>query len=227
MPEIVGVYFTEKQEKSGLGGTSRDFVQKIHWFVISMDDGSLLVQPLGDNNLPTGITSTVDRDEFLRHYVPDPVFFKAHLLPVLHELRRLVGDSLQSFDPDALSQEQSMVLKALTLSRHLPKGESRKATLQLLRGDWDNYAAFENRAIKRINKEGIDLRKKKNYDMSARYYEQALALTPDDDHLLFNLARVYYEKGDMDKAREILGEVVALNPELSEAQRFLDFIKTK
>lgn len=227
MPEIVGIYFSEKRETSGVGGTARDFVQKIYWFVIALDDGSLVVQPLGDNRLPSGITSKITRDEFIRHYVPDPVFFRAHLLPLLCELRTMVADSPEEFDPTALTPEQSTVLKSLTLSKFLPKGETRKATLQLLRGDWGNEELFETKVVDRINQEGIDLRKSKNYEMSARYYEQALALTPDDDHLLFNLARVYYEKGDTDGARKVLRQVVELNPELVEAKRFLDFLKSK
>jgi tetratricopeptide (TPR) repeat protein len=66
-------------------------------------------------------------------------------------------------------------------------------------------------------------RKERNYPLAIDFYSRALKVK-EDDHLLFNIARTYYEMKNIDAAKECLKKALELNPELALAQQFLDFL---
>lgn len=71
-----------------------------------------------------------------------------------------------------------------------------------------------------MNKFAIRLRKSGNFKQAAKYYQDALLINGDDDHLHFNVARLYYEQGEMDKCRTHLKRALELNPRLGWAKQF-------
>ena len=56
------------------------------------------------------------------------------------------------------------------------------------------------------------------------YYSRALEITTGDEHLYYNIARAYYERGDKDDCRENLAKALDLNADFEEAQKFLDYL---
>jgi tetratricopeptide (TPR) repeat protein len=66
-------------------------------------------------------------------------------------------------------------------------------------------------------------RKERNYPLAIDFYSRALAVK-EDDHILFNIARTYYEMENIEAAKECLTKALALNPNLAVARQFLDFI---
>ncbi|HEU6436561.1 MAG TPA: tetratricopeptide repeat protein [Nitratidesulfovibrio sp.] len=71
---------------------------------------------------------------------------------------------------------------------------------------------------------GINLRKSKLPRIAIRHHLRALDLSPDDSHVLFNIARAYYDMGDMERAEKHLRESLELTPDLEPSRRFLEFL---
>ncbi|NHZ45243.1 tetratricopeptide repeat protein [Nitratidesulfovibrio liaohensis] len=71
---------------------------------------------------------------------------------------------------------------------------------------------------------GINLRKSKLPRVAIRHHLRALDLSPDDSHVHFNIARAYYDMGDMDRAERHLRVSLDLTPDLDPSRRFLDFL---
>lgn len=71
---------------------------------------------------------------------------------------------------------------------------------------------------------GINLRKSKLPRIAIRHHLRALDLSPDDSHVHFNIARAYYDMGDMDRAERHLRASLDLTPDLEPSRRFLDFV---
>ena len=87
--------------------------------------------------------------------------------------------------------------------------------------------AFEPGHKHLFNEFGIGLRKNRIYPVAIKHYERALALSPRDENLYHNMARAYYEQGDMARAVICLRKSLELNPGLRESTLFLEYIKQR
>ncbi|MFH1451477.1 MAG: tetratricopeptide repeat protein [bacterium] len=65
--------------------------------------------------------------------------------------------------------------------------------------------------------------KLKDYDMAIKSYEEILRLRPNDYDIQFTLAKIYKEKGNIEKAKELAQQVVKSAPEAKakEAAEFM------
>ncbi len=52
----------------------------------------------------------------------------------------------------------------------------------------------------------------KDYDKAKEYYEEALAVNPDNPYAILNMGVIYQEKGDIDKAIDMYNRIISLNP---------------
>ena len=66
----------------------------------------------------------------------------------------------------------------------------------------------------------MELRRLGMHDQAIEHYKKALEFTKDDENLYFNVARAYYEKGDVTTSRQYLRKALEINPKLGEAIRF-------
>jgi tetratricopeptide (TPR) repeat protein len=71
---------------------------------------------------------------------------------------------------------------------------------------------------------GLALRKRNLFALASQFHQKARELSPDDEHVLFNMARVMYESGKIDKAREYLRLSLEMSPDFEEGKDFLAFI---
>ncbi|MDD2671585.1 MAG: tetratricopeptide repeat protein, partial [Syntrophales bacterium] len=60
------------------------------------------------------------------------------------------------------------------------------------------------RVVNQMNEKGIELRKSQNYSGAISEYKRVLNIYPDDEGIYYNVARAFYEKGDLDLARQNL-----------------------
>jgi tetratricopeptide (TPR) repeat protein len=72
---------------------------------------------------------------------------------------------------------------------------------------------------------GISLRKSKLLDMALIHHLKAVELSRNDEHAHHNVARIYYELGDIHNAVRYLQRSLELNPSLAPSDRFLRFIR--
>ena len=85
-------------------------------------------------------------------------------------------------------------------------------------------AIFEEENKHIFNEFGITLRKTKMYDEALANYMKALEISPQDENLYFNIARLYYDKEDGSKAQEWLDKALNINPDFREARQFKDVL---
>jgi tetratricopeptide (TPR) repeat protein len=72
---------------------------------------------------------------------------------------------------------------------------------------------------------GMALRRKKKVKLALLCHMRALNFAPNDENVLFNVARTEYELGRIDKAEERLNKALLVNPSFSAAANFLSFLK--
>jgi len=85
-------------------------------------------------------------------------------------------------------------------------------------------AIFEEENKHIFNEFGITLRKTKMYDEALANYMKALEISPQDENLYFNIARLYYDLGELEKAQEWLEKALNINPDFREARQFKDIL---
>ena len=71
---------------------------------------------------------------------------------------------------------------------------------------------------------GLALRRDKQYELALLCHMRANDVAPDDERVLFNIARTEYELGNVDKSREYLQRALDLAPRFAVARHFLSFL---
>lgn len=131
-------------------------------------------------------------------------------------------ERLKEKESAALSLEHDTRAEFGMAITYLRRGDKRKAMRlfeKLTHGDFQP----EHRHM--FTDFGINLRKSKLLDAALIQHLKALELSPDDDHVHHNIARVYYEMGDTNNTVRHLKECLNLNPDLKPAKQFLAFLR--
>lgn len=225
-PRILGVFTTEKSQKMGKGGTTRDFVQKIRWFVIETSNGEFAVLPENDQGLPMPLVETVSRKTFMADYAPDPLALAEVVAPVLAALKARLAPGQPALVEKQLPENERALFAALCAVHAVaPAGSDPRATAMRLVA---TASTEKNEVIRdqqaNINTFGIALRKERHFDGAIAYYQKALELDPTDDHILFNIARAHFDKGDATHCRQFLDRALKANPDFIEARKFLNYL---
>jgi len=71
---------------------------------------------------------------------------------------------------------------------------------------------------------GLALRRKRKFTLSLSSHLRALELAPNDEHILFNVARAEYELRNPDKARYYLDKALSVAPDFTVAKNFQSFL---
>jgi len=226
LPEILGCYQSTKREKMGRAGTSRDFTQSIEWLAMRLPPESILIFPLGKDRLPLPLQKTISAEEFLNHFLPEPLLYREQLAPAAQVLAEL----LRKTDPETLDQTAlsgaeralyTVILSALGSAGHTDPPSAVGTVLQAAVVLPD---AADDVQKASINAFGIHLRKRRDFETAILFYRKALEMAPTDTRLLFNLARALFEKGDAAACRASLEQALALAPDFVEAQKFLRYL---
>ncbi|EHJ47971.1 Tetratricopeptide TPR_2 repeat-containing protein [Solidesulfovibrio carbinoliphilus subsp. oakridgensis] len=228
LPEILGCYQSQKLEKMGKGAASgREFTQRIDWLALRLDAARILVFPLDDKHLPLPLQKTVTPSEFLGHFLPAPLLFTERLAPAALVLRRLLADVTAEIDQAALPEAERAFFTVILVALAAAGEKDDDAAVLAVLGGAGPGPAQADAQKQAINAFGIHLRKERNFDTAQAYYRSALELAPDDERILFNLARVLFEQGDLAGARGVLEQALALDPEFAEARKFLRYVKRR
>ncbi|MCK9239705.1 tetratricopeptide repeat protein [Desulfocurvus sp.] len=236
--KISGVFSTQLVQRVGTGTTTRKAVKKSFWFVKQMDDGSVEIQPLNMNYVPSGPKRRVPTEDFLEKFSPEPEFYISTVYPKMKELSDTVTkgekhrEKGETFSAElefntALSIDEENIRANFGLGlTYLDRGDDTRANdifERLVKLD----AAFEPEHKHLFNEFGINLRKNKMYEQSVEYYERAMELSEQDEHLHYNVARAYYEKELFAQAFKSLARALELNPGFAEAAQFRKFLLDK
>ncbi len=234
--KIQGVFSTQSVAKVGTGTTQRKTIQKTFWFCEEMDGGDVQVQPLNTNYIPSGPKRDVTREDFLSKFNPEPEFYVNTVFPKMQELNDTIvrgekhrargaaySAEFEFKQATHIDEENVRANFGLGLT-YLDRGEQTKAN-DIFKRLVNLEAAFEEEHKHLFNDFGINLRKNNMYDQALEYYLRAEGLVEDDENLFHNIARVYFEKGDLDNCVKYLNKSLSLNPRLEESVMFMDYLK--
>ncbi len=236
--KINGVFSTEKMAKIGSGTTAKRTRQTVYYFVSENDDGTVSLQGLSPEDIPSGPKVEMTREELLADYMPEPEFFQKRVVPKIKDLKKSLarGDKYrkrgESFTAEfeynkALELDESNVRANFGIGLcFIERGEKERAN-EVFKKVVAIDAAFGNEHKHLFNEFGIQLRKNKMYDQALQYYGRALELVQNDENIHYNLARAHYEKGDKVETVSHLTRCLDMNPEHKEAKDFLEFLKKK
>lgn len=236
-PEVRGVFSTQEIRKVGTGTTTRKTVQKTFWFV-EQHGNDIECQPLNTNYVPSGPKRKISMEDLINKFSPEPEFYMNSVYPKMRELQHSVsqGDKYrENGESFAAEYEYSRALKVdednvranfgIGLT-YLERGDASKAQdifERLVKLD----AAFEPQHKHLFNEFGISLRKNKMLAESREYYARALQLSPKDENLNMNMARVLLESKDLEGCVDYLLEALHLAPRHEQSLKFMSWLIQK
>ncbi len=239
MQIINGVYAKMSKITIGTGSTSKATDIVTHYYAEQVNENTVSIDILGVNNKPSGIKKFIDIEDFKKNYQyigdledfdentdMDEVVRKHIERGKEHFKNKNFDFSEQEFSAALTHDENSLEANHGLSKVYIETGDYEKANEILTKmGDIDNLYNAENKHI--FNEFAINLRKQKLYDNAINNYNKALAIDPNDEILYYNLARAYFEKQDLENTKKSLEKALEINPDFSEAKKFLNFINKR
>jgi tetratricopeptide (TPR) repeat protein len=223
---VLGSYSTRKKALVGTGTTRQEQQQTIMWLAAQLPTMDICVQPLDAANIPTGVVSTIANSEFFQHYIPESECYDKQIRPGVQKLAAWLGAVGTPMPQEKPDQEIGRFLRSFLAILHGEAGMAMQAgesdEFRLLVQQAADMRFFDHFQIS-ISSAAVRQRKERNYPLAIDFYSRALQIR-EDDHLLFNTARTYYEMKNIEAAKECLAKALALNPDLTVARQFLEFI---
>lgn len=235
---IQGIFSSQEVRRVGTGTTTRKTIQKMYWQCVETPDGSIEVQPLNTNYVPSGPKKTITKDEFLQAFSPEPEFYVSNVFPKLKELNKTIAradrhrQNKEYFSAEmeynnALKVDEENVRANFGLGiTYLERGENSKAE-DILARVVKLDGAFEQEHKHLFNEFGINLRKNGMLDQAVTYYQRAMELSSQDENLHYNMARAYLEKKQPAEALDSLLKGLAINPGQEILVKFVAWMLSK
>ncbi|WP_320171295.1 tetratricopeptide repeat protein [Maridesulfovibrio sp.] len=233
--DLNGVFSRQRIAKVGTGTTTRRVAQVGYYFVEQVDADLFQVRPLNNNFVPTGDPEEISRDDLLKEYNPEPEMYHKQVLPNMKELQKTLARAdryRKQGNSFSAEMEYTNALKVDELNVRgnfgvglclMERGEKERANdifARLIAMD----APFAGEHKHMFNEFGINLRKSKMIPQAVEYYARALSLSPNDEHLRYNLARAYFDAKEYGKARKELQTSLETNPDFDEAKKFIAYL---
>lgn len=235
--DVRGVFSTQEVRRVGTGTTTRKTVQKTFWF-IEQNGKEIDCQPLNTNYVPSGPKRKITLDELIAKFSPEPEFYLNSVFPKMQEMQRNVenGDTHRDKgETFAAEYEYSRALKideenvranfGIGLT-YLERGDNAKAE-DIFQRLVNLDATFEPEHKHLFNEFGINLRKNKMLQESLEYYKRAMELSPNDENLYMNVARVLLELKDLPQCVDYLLKALELAPRHETSLKFLAWLIQK
>ena len=135
-------------------------------------------------------------------------------------VRQMVHVSEEALAESLAGGQESQENRALMIMRLIDKGEHEKA--RALIGANEDLLSF---ILQNYNTLGIKARREGNFEKAVTEFKKALAVAPDDEGILYNLARAYAAKKEKKPAVESIQKALKINPGFAEAQTLLTHLQ--
>ncbi|MFP5260235.1 MAG: tetratricopeptide repeat protein [Acidobacteriota bacterium] len=209
--------------KMGIGGTTRENDRVLYYFAEKTPETGILVQALNGNSVPSGEATAVSEEEFLQKFKPEPLMYYHLVKPRMEALQAELERGEKHLEAGMLEGAEKSFQKALAYDTENLRAIFGLGNTYLTGGKLDDAReifdkimgielAFgpENKFL--FNEFGIRMRKAGLLSLARSYYEKALAVSENDENLLFNLGRVLYELEDYAAAVDAAERCLAINP---------------
>jgi tetratricopeptide (TPR) repeat protein len=134
-------------------------------------------------------------------------------------VRQLVNVAEEALTENLSGGETNHENLAILVMRLIDKGDINKA--KDLIGSNEDLLTF---VLHAYNASGISARKDGNFEKAVADFNKALAITPDDEAILYNLARINIERVAWKVAEQFIRQALQVNPEFKEGQQLLSYI---
>lgn len=235
--DVRGVFSTQEVRRVGTGTTTRKTVQKTFWF-IEQHGKEIDCQPLNTNYVPSGPKRKITLDELIAKFSPEPEFYLNSVFPKMQEMQRSIDNGDEHRENGENFAAEFEYTRALKVDEENVRANFGIGLTYLERGDnakaQDIFqrlvkleAAFEPEHKHLFNEFGINLRKSKMLQESFEYYQRALEISPTDENLYMNMARVLLELKDISQCVDYLLKALELAPRHETSLKFLAWLIQK
>ncbi len=235
--DVRGVFSTQEIRRVGTGTTTRKTVQKTFWFVEQKGD-KIECQPINPNYIPSGPKRTISMDDLLAKFSPEPEFYTNSVFPKMQELQKTVASADKQRENGNNFTAEYEYSRALKVDEENVRANFGIGLTYLERGDkakaQDIFerlvkleAAFQPEHKHLFNDFGINLRKSKMLPQALEYYKRAQELSPNDENLYMNIARVQLETHEIDDCITNLLKALSLDPHHAPSLKFVAWLIKK
>ncbi|HPI92334.1 MAG TPA: tetratricopeptide repeat protein [Deltaproteobacteria bacterium] len=231
--KIQGIFYEESTITLGTGHTQKTQTAKNYCRAEQVDDEKVKLSFLGNEGQPTGIVIDLTINEFLKKFTLDTEYRvktreeadrDRHI--AIAEKHRVHGEpnSAEFEYEKALKIDPESVRANFGIGTlYMEMGQTGKAK-EIFRKLSQIEAIFEEENKHIFNEFGIELRKAGMEEEALANYQKAITISPEDEHLYFNVARLYYGMKELDNAVEWLGKALEINPRFIEAEQLKSLI---
>ncbi len=238
--KIKGVFSCIKESKVGTGTTVRKNISKSYWFAEEISgegEPVVMVQALNSNNIPSGPKESVVLEDFLNSYEPEVEYYQKDVYPKMRDLNKTLKRAESQRDLGAYYSAEHEFGAALQIDEENVRANFGLGLTYMERGEPSKSrdlferlvgldAAFAPEHKHLFNEFGMNLRRSKLLDQAVDYYVRALEMaTFPDEHLHYNVARAYFDRGDREQAEDHLAKAMEINPNFPEAKKFLAYLE--
>lgn len=174
-----------------------------------------------------------ENKKFLEIYGP-VTFRDDEIAPSLALMNQLIA--IKNDEMTELLEEKKEEEKALPESsiQQVDDGEAQANIVRTLMHNGDHEAALEllkdkddltSRLVEEYNAAGIEHRRAERHDEALQEFNRALVLSPRDEGIYYNMARVYIGKKEWKAAAETINEGLKINHDFPEGIRLLKYIR--
>ncbi|MGE4297614.1 MAG: tetratricopeptide repeat protein [Desulfovibrionaceae bacterium] len=230
-----GVFSRETTVTLGQGAQARPVSQEAHFYVEECEDGRVAVTRLNEHFVPSGEADIITRNDLLENYTPNPEVYYLKVRPAMESLETSIATAERHRVQNRTYSAEYEYKNALRVDEENIRATFGLGLTYLERHDKDKAEvvfrrlvrlkeAFEPRHKHLFNEFGIRLRKNGMHVPALKYYSRAYHLCRTDEHLVYNIARVYHERGMTAKASLYLRKALAINPDFKDGQEFLAYL---
>ncbi len=134
-------------------------------------------------------------------------------------VRQMVHVSEQELAESLAGGGDNQENRAVLIMRLIDQGQYDKA--RALIGKNEDLLTF---ILQTYNAAGIQARKDRDFEKAVAEFKKALTVAPDDEALLYNIARVHTEKVAWKMAEDSIRQALKINPAFQEGQAMLSYI---
>lgn len=212
--------------------------KKKYFMVTELENNSFEIRKVNNKNLPSGPRQVIDRRSLTAHYTLEMEFWETKVRPSIERLNsslergeahRNQGEfySAEMEFKEILLLDEENVRATFGLGETYLEQKNTEKARDVFKKIIDLKSAYTPEHKHMFNDFGINLRKNGLYQEALEYYLRAVELDSEDENILFNISRTYFEAGDWENCIKYLTACLKKNKGVAEARRFCLFIMEK
>ncbi len=236
--QVLGVYSKNITDHTGTGATMQKAEHKTYYYVTRSDVDEYHVQPLNNQNVPSGLVTSLTKKQFISSYSPEIDYYERKTLPALKSLKAKIDKGEADFSDGELDKAEKAFAKALLLDPENPKANLGMGSVQCSKQNFDKLASIVKKLLnndevfieeqrQEFNLFAISLRKQALFDDAINFYSKAIEINGEDENLHFNIARAYFDAGENSDALVHIDKALKIAPNLEWAIKFKKYIMKK